>query len=83
MPEDAGPFQLPPTVHHHAHHRVWQRRFYDFNVWSDRKIREKLDYLHDHPVERRLVGAPGDWPCSSWRFYYPRDSSVLAMDRMA
>ena len=45
--------QLPPTVHHHAHHRVWQRGFYDFNVWTDRKIREKLDYMHPHPVERR------------------------------
>jgi len=47
--------QLPPTVHHHAHHRVWERRFYHFNVWTDRKIREKLDYLHNNPVERRLV----------------------------
>jgi len=74
--------QLPPTVHHHAHHRVWQRRFYDSNVWSDRKIREKLDYMHNNPVERRLVEKPGDWPWSSWRFYYLQDSSVLAMDRM-
>ena len=75
--------RLPPTVHRHTHHRVWQRRFYDFNVWSDRKIREKLDYLHHNPVERRLVETPGDWPWSSWRFYYLQDSSVLAMDRIA
>ena len=26
----------------------WQRRFYDFNVWSDRKVREKLDYMHSN-----------------------------------
>jgi putative transposase len=32
--------ELPPTIHHHAHYRVWQRRFYDFNVWSDKKIKE-------------------------------------------
>ena len=75
-------FRLPPSVHHHAHHRVWQRRFYDFNVWSERKIREKLDYMHNNPVGRRLVEKPGDWPWSSWRFYYLEDSSVLAMDRM-
>jgi len=75
-------FRLPPTVHHHAHYRVWQRRFYDFNVWTDRKIREKLDYMHNNPVERRLVEKPGDWPWSSWRFYYLQDSAVLAMDRM-
>ncbi len=23
-------FTFPPTVHHHAHHRVWQRRFYEY-----------------------------------------------------
>ena len=25
---------------------VWQPRFYDFNVWSDRKRIEKLRYMH-------------------------------------
>ena len=74
--------QLPQTVHHHARHRVWQRRFYDFNAWSEKKIQEKLEYMHNNPVERRLVEKPGDWPWSSWRFYYAEDNSVLAMDRM-
>jgi hypothetical protein len=45
-------------------------------------INEKLDYVHNDPVERRLVEKPGDWPWSSWRFYYMEDCSVLAMDRM-
>ena len=75
-------FTLPPTVHHHAHHRVWQRRFYDMNIWSDKKVSEKLDYMHNNPVKRGLVEKAGDWPWSSWRFYYLEDSSVLAMDRM-
>ena len=26
--------------------RVWQKRFYDFNVWSTRKRIEKLRYMH-------------------------------------
>jgi hypothetical protein len=26
--------------------RVWQKRFYDFNVWSERKRIEKLRYMH-------------------------------------
>jgi putative transposase len=25
---------------------VWQKRFYDFNVWSTRKRVEKLRYMH-------------------------------------
>ena len=47
---------------------LWQRRFYDFNVWSEKKLKEKLDYMHRNPVERRLVKHPKDWPWSSWSF---------------
>jgi putative transposase len=28
----------------------WQARYYDFNVWSERKFVEKLRYLHRNPV---------------------------------
>ena len=27
--------------------RFWQPRFYDFNVWSKKKVREKLEYMQD------------------------------------
>jgi putative transposase len=47
----------------------WQRRFYDFNVWSDRKRIEKLRYMHRNPVRRGLVLEPDQWPWSSFRFY--------------
>jgi len=49
--------------------RFWQRRFYDFNVWSFRKKNEKLNYMHFNPVRRRLVQHPKDWLWSSYRFY--------------
>ena len=47
----------------------WQRRFYDFNVWSARKVGEKLKYMHANPAQRRLVHHPKDWPWSSYLFY--------------
>ena len=31
---------------------VWQKRFYDFNVWSARKHVEKLRSIHRNPVKR-------------------------------
>jgi REP element-mobilizing transposase RayT len=71
---------LPATVHLHGPGRVWQRRFYDLNVWSEKKRREKLNYMHGNPVKRGLVTSPDQWPWSSFRFYYLEDSSVLAMD---
>ena len=48
---------------------VWQRRFYDFNVWNERKRVEKLRYMHRNPVKRGLCTRPEDWPCSSFRQY--------------
>jgi len=53
------------------------------NIWSEKKIQEKLNHLHNNPVKRGLVAQPGDWPWSSWRYYYLNDSSVLAMDSLA
>jgi REP element-mobilizing transposase RayT len=32
---------------------VWQKRFYDFNVWSARKQVEKLRYMHRNPGPRQ------------------------------
>ena len=73
---------LPPTVHYHGPYRVWQRRFYDLNVWSEKKRLEKLNYMHGNPVKRGLVSSPDQWPWSSFRFYYLEDSSLLTMDRL-
>ncbi|MGH9544596.1 MAG: REP-associated tyrosine transposase [Terriglobales bacterium] len=48
---------------------IWQRRFYDFNVWTERKRIEKLRYMHRNPVKRGLVSQPEQWAWSSFRFY--------------
>ena len=48
---------------------IWQKRFYDFNVWSERKRIEKLRYMHRNPVKRGLVCRPEDWKWSSFRAY--------------
>jgi REP-associated tyrosine transposase len=49
--------------------RFWQRRFYDFKVWSLKKRVEKLHYMHMNPLKRKLVDHPRDWPWSSFSFY--------------
>jgi putative transposase len=48
---------------------IWQRRFYDFNVWTEHKRIEKLRYMHRNPVKRGLVEAPEHWAWSSFRSY--------------
>src|ERR1019366_4021148 len=48
---------------------VWQKRFYDFNVWTENKHVEKLRYMHRNPVKRGLVDRPEHWEWSSFRSY--------------
>jgi REP-associated tyrosine transposase len=47
----------------------WQTRYYDFNVYTERKRTQKLRYIHRNPVRRGLVSSPEDWPWSSFRQY--------------
>ena len=43
--------RLPPTVHADSQFRVWQRRFYPFGVYSERKRLEKLNYIHGNAMK--------------------------------
>ncbi len=52
-----------------AREPFWQERYYDFNVWSTRKLIEKLRYIHRNPVVRELVERPEDWAWSSFNHY--------------
>jgi putative transposase len=47
----------------------WQTRYYDFNVFRQKKYVEKLRYIHRNPVKRRLVASPELWRWSSYRNY--------------
>ncbi len=48
---------------------IWQRRFYDFVVFTEKKRVEKLRYMHRNPVKRGLVLEPQQWPWSSFCDY--------------
>ena len=48
---------------------VWQSGYYDFNLFTERKVEEKLAYMHQNPVRAGLVAKPEDWPWSSAGYY--------------
>jgi putative transposase len=60
--------------------RFWQRRFYDFNVWSHEKKKEKLHYMHANPVRERMVQHPKEWPWSSFSFYANQEDGLISID---
>jgi putative transposase len=49
--------------------QFWQRRYYDFNVHSNEKRIEKIQYIHRNPVTRGLVSKPEDYRWSSFNHY--------------
>jgi putative transposase len=57
----------------------WQARYYDFNVFTERKRIEKLRYIHRNPVARGLVDKPEEWVSSSFRHYQSGASGVVTI----
>ena len=58
----------------------WQRRFYDFNVWSAPKHTEKVHYIHQNPVRRGLVAEPDQWFWSSFRAYAYHEPGIVVIN---
>lgn len=54
--------------------RFWQPKSYTFHIYSERKLEEKLQYVHLNPVRAGLVSQAVDWRWSSARWYERRQS---------
>ncbi len=58
----------------------WQKRYYDFNVFTEKKITEKLNYMHHNPVKRGLVKEPDEWVWSSFRHLWTGETGVVEIE---
>jgi len=76
----AAQLRLPFEENGEPLRAFWQARFYDFNVYTSGKKKEKLNYMHANPVKRGLVEHPKDWRWSSWEFYAGGGRGTVRMD---
>ena len=84
------PNDLPAVAMMALKHRVWSElrltphfwdpRFYDFNIYTSRKRREKLHYMHMNPINRGLVRNPRFWPWSSFLNYEKNAPGLISID---
>src|SRR6185369_5844718 len=58
----------------------WQERYYDFNVYSEKKYFEKLRYIHRNPVKRGMCAKPEDWGWSSFRHYSTGEEGIVEIE---
>ena len=59
--------------------QFWQQHNKPIEIWSDKVIQQKIDYVHNNPVESGFVTDPVDWKNSSAR-NYQEDQTVLEID---
>ena len=46
---------------------IWQNRFWEHMIRDENDLKNHCDYIHYNPVKHEYVGAPRDWPYSSFR----------------
>ncbi|MEW5995008.1 MAG: transposase [Candidatus Zixiibacteriota bacterium] len=61
--------------------RVWRHRYDRVAVYSENIFRQKLEYIHNNPVEAGLVDIPEQWPWSSAHAYITGGSGPLPVWR--
>ena len=64
-----------------AEKKVWQDSFWEQFIYSDKFMRQKLNYIHMNPVRAGFVDEPGKYPYSSYRNYEFDDNMLIEIDK--
>lgn len=55
-----------------SHKQLWQRRYWDHLIRSQRDLNRHLDYIHYNPVKHGYTKGPADYGWSSYKQYLKR-----------
>jgi putative transposase len=58
----------------------WLARYYDFNIHTGEKVKEKLHYLHRNPVTCGLVERPEQWRWSSFQHHHTGQRGIIEIE---
>ncbi|MDM8000491.1 MAG: transposase [Dehalococcoidia bacterium] len=61
-------------------YQVWEDRFDDVAVYSDKVLRTKIEYIHNNPVKAGLSDSQDAYLYSSARNYHCDDHSAIRVD---
>lgn len=64
-----------------AHRQFWQQHNNPIEIWSLKVFEQKLNYMHNNPVESGFVTDPIDWKYSSARNYGNNDNTIIEIDK--
>jgi len=59
------------------HYRLWQDGKYNFHLYTERLIWQKINYIHTNPIARGLTKTAAEYPYSSYRAMYEVDDEII------
>ena len=79
-PYKANPNKKIGIQHTRPKYKIWQKGAYDFNILTDEKLEEKINYIHQNPYKDSRIKNPETYPFSSERFYLYEEEGPLKID---
>lgn len=61
--------------------KVWQDSYWEMNIFSQKFVHQKLNYIHANPLRANLVEEPAEFPYSSYRNYVRDENWLIEIDR--
>ena len=61
-------------------YKIWQEEYHPQIIYTNKVCRQKLEYMHNNPIEKGFVEKPECWQYSSARNYILGDDSVLKIE---
>lgn len=64
-----------------SQNKVWQDSYWEKEIFTERFLRQKLNYIHRNPIRAGMMDDPSEYPYSSYRNYVDEDDSLIEIDR--
>lgn len=77
QPDESGCSHLPHR--YGLKYKIWQPGYYDFNIISEEKLWEKLDYMHENPFKDKRIKTPEHYEYCS-RLFFEEGKGILNID---
>jgi len=62
-------------------YQFWQHHNKPIELWSEKVIKQKIEYIHNNPIQSGFVTEPVDWKYSSAR-NFEGDHTILTIDEV-
>ena len=59
------------------YYKLWQSRNWITNIYAERFLRQKLNYIHNNPVRAKIVNEVEHYKYSSFRLFYLSEYSIF------